>query len=138
MDSQQRLRKIETALARFTLAALLVYIPGETIFSWPELLHPGYLVDVIAFALLFFGGFHSLRNRPRRAAGPLCAAWGYCACLGWRCYFMRVYSRERGLGVYGAEPSAVEPILAVVTVIAFIALGLSLYLASAGDAGSGE
>lgn len=134
MNPFGRTRKIETGLAFFTLGALPVYGIGETAYSWPDLTNPGYIVDVIAFALLLLGGWHSLRHRPRPAVGPLCAAWGFCACLGWRTYFMRVYSRERGLGIYGPEHPAVEPILATVTVIAFSALVLGLYVAVASDA----
>ncbi len=115
-------------MARFSLGALILYIPAETLVSWPELLSPGYLVDVLAFGLLLFGGWHSLRARPAPAAGPLCAAWGFCACLAWRSYFLRVYSRQRGLGLYH-EPGYIEPVLAVVLVIALAALAVMLWIA---------
>jgi len=120
-------RRLETPLAWFSLSALLLYVPGETWSSWPDLANAGYIVDVIAFLLLAFGGVHSLRARPSPGTGPLCGAWGYCACLAWRCYFMRVYSRERSLGIYQNQPAYVEPVLAIVLIIAFITFGLCLH-----------
>ena len=71
-DSYQRHRRRESALAWFSLATLVVYVPCETWFSRAHLTSPGYLVDAIAFALLLYGGVHSLRARPYLAAGPLC------------------------------------------------------------------
>ena len=79
------MRHTETVLARFSLALLVVYFPVETWVSLPYgLWHPLYLVDFIAMILLFFGARHSLRARPERAPGPLCAAWGWAAANGWR------------------------------------------------------
>ena len=55
-------RAIETGLARFTLAALVVYFPMETWVSWPHgLWNPFYLVDFIAMVLMFWGARVSLR-----------------------------------------------------------------------------
>lgn len=126
-----RLRRIESGLAYFSLGSLLLYIPLETYVSWPSLHNPGYLVDVIGFVLLAFGGLHSLRARPHQGIAPLCAAWGYCACNGWRAYFGRVDSRVRGLSLYtglNKEP-IVENAVGVATVIAFVVLILCLCVA---------
>lgn len=101
----------ETALALVSLAVLVPYVPGETWLAWGDLTSPGYLVDVLAWLLLGYGAVHSLRRRPRPAAGPLCGAWGFVACLGWRTYFARVISKERGLPVYEGEPAFVQPLL---------------------------
>ena len=123
-----RHRKHESGLAWFSLAALLVYVPSETWASWGDLTSPGYLVDAIAFALLFYGAIHSLRARPHLASGPLCGAWGFCACLAWRSYFTRVISRRRGLGIY-EENATHEAVLCAVLVVALLAFTFSLYLA---------
>ena len=78
-------RKIETGLARITLGILVIYVPAETWVSLPYgLLHPMYLVDVVAMLLLLFGSWFSLRSRPRSAAGPLAAAWAWTSANGWR------------------------------------------------------
>ncbi len=124
-----RLRRIETALAWFSLGALVVYVPLETWVSWPHLDSPGYVVDVIAFALLLYGGAHSLSVRPRSGIAPLCAAWGFCACLGWRSYFMRVVARQKSLAIYEGEPPIVGQVVGVATIIAFAALVLCLWIA---------
>lgn len=121
--------RLETGLAWFSLGVLIVYIPAETFVSWPDLGSPGYIVDVMAFGLLAYGGAHSLRARPLPGAGPLCGAWGFSACLGWRSYFMRVLSRQHGLGVYADEPACVEPAVGAAMVLAFVAFGLCLYVA---------
>lgn len=124
-----RLRQLETLLARFSLATLLLYVPVETWISRDDLTSPGYIVDVIAMLLLLTSGIYSLRCRPRIAIAPLCGAWGWCACLAWRTYFMRVISRERGLGIYPADSQWQEEYLFWVLVVALLAFALSLVLA---------
>lgn len=130
-DDQQylRLRRCETRLAYATLTALLLYLPAETIYSWPDLFQPGYIVDFLAFVLLGFGGWFSLSARPQCGVAPLCAAWGYCAALGWRSYFERWYGRKMELPIYVNEPGWVSDAIGVATILAFLALGYSLWLA---------
>ena len=123
------LRRLETGLAWFSLAALLVYAPVETYFAWGDLTSPGYIVDLIAMALLLVSGVHSLRSCPRIAVAPLCGTWGWCACLAWRSYFTRVISRERGLGIYPPETEWAEQVLVWVLVIALVAFAFSFVLA---------
>jgi hypothetical protein len=90
-------RKIETALARFTLGALVIYFPAETYFSWSRgLTSPFYLVDLIAMILMLWGALHSLRARPQCAPAILCGAYGWAASNGWRATFGRV--SELGAG----------------------------------------
>ena len=124
-----RLRQQETWLAWFSLAGLLVYVPGETYLSRSDLTSPGFIVDVIAMALLLASGVHSLRSRPRIAVAPLCGAWGWCACLAWRSYFMRVISRRRGLGIYPTEARWQEQVLVWVLIVALVAFAFSLVMA---------
>jgi hypothetical protein len=97
-------RKVETILARFTLAALVIYFPAETWFSWPYgLTCPFYLVDLIAMILMLWGALHSLRARPRCAPAILCGAYGWAACNGWRATFGRISElREGGSLDFGA------------------------------------
>ena len=77
-------RSVETFIARFTLALLLVYAPLETWASWPSgLTNPFYLVDVVGFALLLWGALASLRARPGVAPGVLCAGYAWSGANGW-------------------------------------------------------
>ncbi len=121
-------RSLETGLAWFTLLALAVYAPLETWFSRGDLSSPGYIVDAIAMVLLLTGALHSLRMRPHTGIAPLAAAWGWTACLGWRSYFTRRISRERGLGIYEGQ-EWVEMIVGYAMIIGLVAFATSLYLA---------
>ena len=93
MSSTQHDRRLETALAWFTVLTLPVYAPAETDLAWPDLLDPGYVVDFIARLLLAYGACHSLRVRHACAIAPLAAAQGRSACLAWRSDFTRRISR---------------------------------------------
>ena len=91
------LRRIETGLAYFTLGALVVYVPVETYVSLPEgLWNPFYIVDVIAMILMFWGALHSLRARPVRSPGLLCAAYAWASANGWRATFGRMFEILEG------------------------------------------
>ncbi len=125
-------RKAETALARFSIALLVIYFPVETWVSLPYgLWNPFYLVDFIAMVLLLWGGVHSLRARPGRAPGLLAAAWGWAAANGWRGTFWRVFDiYEGGELDYGmAELWAVG----IATTLALACFLLSLVLVVARD-----
>ena len=89
-------RGVETFLARFTLALLLVYAPLETWASWPHLTNPFYLVDVVGFALLLWGALVSLRARPDVAPGVLCAGYAWSAANGWRALALRLEILQEG------------------------------------------
>ena len=74
-------RSVETAVARFTLVLLLVYVPaGDVGLLAVRLTNPFYLVDVVGFALLLWGALASLRRptrrRPRRALRRIRVEWG--------------------------------------------------------------
>jgi len=117
-------RRIETVIACFTLAALAIYVPGETYVSWSYgLLHPFYLVDLIAMALLLWGAAHSLRARPRCSPGLLCAAWGWAAANGWRATFWRL-AELRGGGEleYGRSEAWVVGIASAAALACFAVL----------------
>ncbi|MGI8785793.1 MAG: hypothetical protein ACR2L2_19330 [Acidobacteriota bacterium] len=123
------LREIETSLAHFTLAALIVYSPVETWVSWPHeygLLNPFYLVDLIAMILMLYGAVHSLRARPRSAPGALCAAYAWAASNGWRATAGRAFEVLEGQQLdYGIEELW---IVGIATALAMACLALSLYL----------
>jgi hypothetical protein len=125
-------RKTETALARFTLAVLFLYVPLETFASWSEgLLNPFYLVDVIAMLLLLAGALHSLRARPGSAPGILCAAYAWTSANGWRATFDRVFElREGGQLAFGVLELQ---IVGVATLGALACLALSLWLVARTD-----
>ena len=120
-------RSLETVLARATLVMLAVYIPAETWVSWSDgLLNAYYIIDAIAMALLLYGALHSLRTRPRRAAGIMCGAYGWTAANGWRATFDRwTHLVDGGQLDYG------RPELLVVGCATALAIGcfaLSIYL----------
>ena len=78
-------RGVETAMARFTLAALAVFPALETWLAWPDgLTDPFRLVDAAGFGLLLWGALASLRARPAAAPGVLCAGWAWTVSSGWR------------------------------------------------------
>jgi hypothetical protein len=89
-------RGVETLIARFTLAVLLVYAPLETWASWPALSNPFYLVDVVGFALLLWGALASLRARPGVAPGVLCAGYAWSGANGWRALALRLEILQEG------------------------------------------
>lgn len=107
-----------------TWACLGVYAPAETFYSYPHLASPGYLVDLVAMVLLATGALH-LQQRGR--LGPLLGGWAWSACLAWRSYFARRYSRQGDLGVY-EEPDWVEPLVGVALVVALLMFGAALGL----------
>jgi hypothetical protein len=125
-------RNIETALARLTLALLVVYIPVETWASWPNVVaNPFYWIDLIAMVLLFWGAVHSLRARPRAASGVLCAAYAWTAANGWRATFGRLAEIQRG----GELDHGVGELWGVgaATVLALACLALALLLVVRGS-----
>jgi hypothetical protein len=120
-------RALETGLARFTLGMLLIYAPVETWASLPDgLLNPFYLVDFIAMVLLFAGAVVSLRARPLRSPGLLCAAYGWTAANGWRATFGRVAEIERGGAL--AHGTAEMWTVAIGSALALAGFAVLLYL----------
>lgn len=120
------LRRSETRLAWITLALSAVYIPVEIWASLPDLTHPFFVIDAIAMVLLVWGAVHSLRARPRRAPGVLCAAIAWSGANVWsaagrRYYFPEAYDNGEGL-INAAMPAV------VLTGIVLLFFGWSLYL----------
>ena len=103
-------RRIETRLARLTLAGLAVYAPLETIASWQMvggvhvLVHPGFLQSLVAFGLLFWGSMRSLRARPCPAPAILCIAHAWCASVFWHASTVRLAATQRGLEIFYGTP----------------------------------
>jgi len=128
----EKLRKVETRLAILTLLGLAVFAPVETIASWQMfggpavLIHPGYLQSLTAMVLLAVGAWHSLRARPRRAPGLLCASHAWCAGTFWHAASIRIIFVQGGGNLFYGSPE-----LMVVAVGAAITVGLfsvSLFL----------
>src|SRR5262245_88687 len=90
------LRRAETGLARFTLWGLLVYVPLETWASLPALWDPFYLVDLIGMVLLSVGTSQSLRARPARSPGLLCAGYAWTGANFWRAFWGRMAEVWKG------------------------------------------
>ena len=129
-----RLRRVETGLAWFALAGLVVFAPGETWVTLQmsggglgSLLHPLYLIDFIGMVLILAGAVHSLRARPRPAPGLLCAATAWMAANGWRASWARIEAMQEGEALfYGASELRMVVML---TAVSLAAMGLALYLA---------
>ena len=117
-------RSVETFLARFTLALLVVYAPLETWASWPHLTNPFYLVDVVGFALLLWGALASLRARPEVAPGVLCAGYAWSGANGWRALALRMETLQGG----GEVDVTLVWLLVISEVVALTGLALLLLL----------
>jgi hypothetical protein len=91
-----RMRRVETGLAWATIVALLIYAPVETIYSWPGLTDPFYVIDVIGMALMMSGVVRSLRARPGSGAAMLAVGWAWTASNFWRATFDRVEKVRAG------------------------------------------
>jgi hypothetical protein len=90
-------RGVETVLVYWTLVVLAIYIPVETLGSWPRgLLNPYYLIDAVSMVLLLWGAVHSLRSRPRRSPEILCIAYAWSSANGWRATAGRLREIESG------------------------------------------
>jgi len=117
-------RSVETLIARFTLALLLVYVPLETWASWPALSNPFYLVDAVGFALLLWGALASLRARPDVDPGVLCAGYAWSAANGWRALALRIETLQQG----GEINVTLVWLLVIGEVVALTGLALLLLL----------
>ena len=117
-------RSVETLIARFTLALLLVYVPLETWASWPALSNPFYLVDAVGFALLLWGALASLRARPDVDPGVLCAGYAWSAANGWRALALRIETLQQG----GEINVTLVWLLVIGQVVALTGLALLLLL----------
>ena len=120
-------RQAETHLARFTLLLLIPYVPIETWTSLPYgLLHPMYLVDVVAMVLMFFGARRSLQARPKASPGLLAAAWGWTTANGWRATSWRWLELAEGGKLDHGRPELW--LTGTGTLIALACFALSLWL----------
>ena len=130
-------RRIESGLARFTLAFVAIYLPVETYASWRYgLLNPFYTVDVIAMALLVWGALHSLRGAPRSRPAILCAAYGWSAANAWRSAALRIYEVRGGARLDHGD--AEYWIVISVTALVLACFALSLWLVVQAKAGSAQ
>ena len=118
-------RGVETVIARFTLALLLVHAPVETWVSLPSgLSDPFYLVDVVGFALLLWGALRSLRARPDVAPGVLCAGYAWSGANGWRALALRIDTLQQG----GQVDVTLVWLLVISEIVALTGLALLLLL----------
>jgi hypothetical protein len=101
-----------------TAGFVVLYAPVETAISWGQLSSPGYICDVIAFALLGYAVWHHRATAGGGSLAPLAASWGYCLALFWRCYFMRIYDEQQQLGIYAGEHPMVRWALVAMLVLA--------------------
>jgi hypothetical protein len=86
----------ERRLAAFTLAFLAFYAPIETWGSWPDLLSPYYLVDLVGILLLLFGAVRTRRGRSRQGLAFVGGGWAWMAAAGWRATADRVFELAEG------------------------------------------
>jgi hypothetical protein len=120
-------RKVETFLARFTVAFVALYFPVETFASWRYgLLNPFYIVDLIAMILLGWGALRSLRAAPRRSPAVLCAAYGWTAANAWRSTTLRIYEVRGGARLDYGDTEYWIVIISTLLILACFALSLWL------------
>lgn len=121
----------ETAFAIFTLGLTAPYFLGETYHYFAYVgfgkYFLGYLVDLIAIALMLLASVTSLRHRQSSAKGWLAAAWGFVACLNYRAFAWR-YDIFKENGSLNSEPTAMLFLLGGLLMLSFGALIFSLYL----------
>ena len=121
----------ETRFAIFTLCLTVPYFLGETYFTYVFIGFDkyilGYLVDLIAIALMLLASLASLKNKQSSAAGWLAAAWGFVACLNFRSFSWRYYEIQEN-GALETEPTAILYVLGALLALSFAALIYSLFL----------
>ena len=132
-------RGVEAALAYWTLVVLAIYIPVETLGSWPRgLLSPYYLIDAISMALSLWGAVHSLRSRPRPSPEILCIAYAWSSANGWRATFGRLREIESGGTLqYGSAEMWTVGIATALSLLVFAAL-LVLVVLNQRDRSAGQ
>ena len=137
MNSEARLRTIETRLAALTLVAAALFAPLEVIATVQMLggiagiVHPGFVASVGGVVLAVAGALRSLRSRPRRAPALMCAAHAWGSGGLWHALGLRYqFLREGGELFYGSiEFWAVVLLVALVTAM----FALSTYLTVRAD-----
>jgi hypothetical protein len=126
------LRTVETGVAKFTLVALAIFAPLETIASWQmfggpgALIHPGYLGSVAGMLLLLIGSIYSLRARPRRAPGLMCASHAWWAGVGWHAASLRMSVTARGEELFYGSPEMWAVLGGLAVTLAIFAASLFL------------
>ena len=120
-------RQTETALARFTLAILLLYFLLK---MWSPLSYglsnPFYLADIVGMALLLWGALRSLGARPNQAPGVLSTGIAWSTSTAWRDTAWRVESLRQGATIDGGAGTIW--LFAAVTIIALVCLAIALLL----------
>jgi hypothetical protein len=124
-------RTLETRIAAVSLALLAMFAPIETVATWQlggaaALIEPRFVHKIAGMVLLIVGVQHSLKARPRRAPGAMCAAHAWWAAAGWGATAGRFHAISQGAQLrWGA---AELWFVAVTTAIALAAFGVSLCL----------
>lgn len=124
-------RRIETGLAYASIAALAIYAPVETIYSWAGgLLDPYYLIDVVAMVLIATGIVRSLRARPAGSPALLAVAWAWASANFWRATFDRVALAHRGSPLRAGSLELNYAIGQLVVALVLLAIAITLVVRS--------
>ena len=78
------------SLITFTIVVLVVYVPIETLYSWPALWDPFYLVDLIGMIVLGWGVARCRRQATPGNLAILAAGYAWEGANFWRALFGRV------------------------------------------------
>jgi hypothetical protein len=120
----------ETPLACFTLFCGATHFTLETWYHlvWGQPLQ-ALIVDYICNALMFFGGWTSLRARPHSGAGLIAASWAYALGFGWRSVFGRIELLNAGKAPVHGEAGFVLPVLVGSLILVAVTLAWAMALA---------
>jgi hypothetical protein len=110
-------------ISLLTMVIAVVHLTLETLFTIKfGQTFTGYLLDLIAVALLLIGGYLTIKNP--NAVGVLCGAWGFSCCLHYRAWAWRFNEVIEGTSTELVEATMI--VLAVTMPISFIAFGVTL------------
>lgn len=130
--SSPRRRTLETRVAFFSLMALVVFAPVETVATWQmgggavALIGPNFVHKMAGMVLLIVGVRHSLSARPALAPGPMCAAHAWWASTGWSATAGRFYAVTSGATLHWGTPELWLVALSTLVVLATFSVSFSL------------
>ena len=134
-----RMRTFETWVACFSLVALAVFAPIETVATWQmgggaaALVGPNFVHKLTGMVLLIVGVRHSLAARPARAPGAMCAAHAWWASTGWAATVGRFSAIAHGATLHWGTPELWLVGISTLVVLATFSVSFSLTAQASGS-----